>query len=80
MARLSGVSDSDAGVVTRAVYAAARRRVGQVPEPLRIMALNPAVMFASGGFEIAYGMASSLDQRIKDLATLKASMLVGCVF
>ncbi len=80
MARLKGVSDSDAGLVTKGVYGAARRRLGRVPEPLRIMALNPAVMFASGGFEIAMGRARSLDQGLKDLAGLKVSMLVGCVF
>ena len=80
MARVDGVSDTDAGMVTRAVYGAARRRIGQVPDPLRLMALNPAVMFASGGFEIAMGRARSLDQGLKDLASLKVSMLVGCVF
>ena len=80
MARLKGVSDSDAGMVTGAVYRAARRRLGQGPDPLRIMALNPAVMFASGGFEMAMGRATSLDQGLKDLATLKVSTLIGCVF
>ena len=80
MARVKGVSDSDAGMVTRAVYGAARRSVGQVPDPLRIMALNPAVMFASGGFEVAIGKATSLDQGLKDLASLKVSTLIGCVF
>ena len=80
MARVKGVSDSDAGLVTRAVYRAARGRVGQVPDPLRIMALCPPVMFASGGFELAMGRATSLDQGLKDLATLKVSTLIGCVF
>ncbi len=80
MARIKGVSDRDAGMVTRGVYGAARRRIGQVPAPLRIMALSPAVMFASGGFEIAMGRARSLDQGLKDLAGLKVSMLIGCVF
>ena len=80
MARLKGVSDSDAGLVTKGVYWAARRRLGRVPEPLRIMALNPAVMFASGGFEIAMGRSGSLAQGLKDLASLKVSTLVGCVF
>ena len=80
MARLKGVSDAEAGLVTKAVYVGARRKLGAIPEPLRIMALNPAVMFASGTFEVAMGRATALDQRIKDLATLKASTLVGCVF
>ena len=66
MARLKGVDDAGSGLVTRAVYAAARRRVGAVPEPLRIMALNPAIMFASGGFELAMGRATTVDQQLKE--------------
>ncbi len=80
MARLKGVDEAGGGLVTRAVYAAARRRVGAVPEPLRIMALNPAIMFASGGFELAMGRATTVDQRLKDLASRKVSALIGCVF
>ncbi len=80
MARLKGVGDAEAGLVTRAVYAGARRRIGAVAEPLRIMALNPAIMFASAGFELAMGRAKTVDQRLKDLASLKVSAMIGCVF
>ena len=80
MARLKGVSKADAGLVTRAVYRAAVSRVGAVPEPLRIQALNPAVMFASGFFELTLARARSVDPRLKDLASLKVSALIGCVF
>ena len=80
MARLKGVGDAEAGLVTRAFYSGARHRVGAVPEPLRIMALNPAIMFASAGFELAMGRAKMVDQRLKDLASLKVSAMIGCVF
>ncbi len=80
MARVKGVSDAEAGMVTKAVYLAAKRMLGTVPEPLRIMARSTAIMFASGGFEMAARRAGSLDPRLKDLATLKASTLIGCVF
>lgn len=80
MTRVKGVSDADASWVTRGVYAGAKRRVGQVPEPLRIMAHNGAVMWAAGGFELAFACAKSLPKRLKDLAALKVAARVGCVF
>ncbi len=80
MARVNGVSDADAGLVTRAVYAAAKRKLHTIPEPIRIMALNPAIMFASGGFELAAERAKAVEPRLKDLASLKVSAMVGCVF
>ena len=80
MARLEGIRDDEAGVVQRAVFRAARRRAGQVPEPLRIMARSAGVMWAAGGFELGLGRARAVDPALKDLASLKVASLVGCVF
>jgi hypothetical protein len=80
MARLEGVSDSDAGLMTGQVFKAAKRRIGRVAEPLRIMAHCPPVMYAAGGFELAWDKAKSVDPVLKDLCQLKVSQLVGCVF
>ncbi len=80
MARLEGIGDTEAGSLTRQVYKAAKRMTGRVPDPLRIMAHCPPVMFASGAFEVAFGKASSVDPILKDLCQLKVSQMVGCVF
>ena len=80
MARLDGVSDANAGLMTRQVFKAAKRRMGRVADPLRIMAHCPPVMYAAGGFELAWGNAKSVDPVLKDLCQLKVSQLVGCVF
>jgi len=80
MPRVKGVSDAEAGRVTRGVFAAAKRRAGQVPEPLRIMAHSGGVLWAAGGFELAIARAHSVPERLKSLAGIKAAALVGCVF
>ena len=80
MARLDGISDADANLVTRQVYKAAKGRVGAVPDPLRLMAHCPPVMFAAGAFEMAYGKATSVDPVLKDLCQLKVSAMIGCLF
>jgi hypothetical protein len=80
MARIEGVNDADAGLVTRGVYQGAKRMTGQVPDPLRIMAHSKPVMWASGLFEIASGRAHSVPARLKALAGIKAAAMIGCVF
>jgi len=80
MARLEGVSDANAGLVTRGAYRGAKRLAGRVPDPLRIMAHSPAVMWADGLFELAIGRARSVPARLKSLASVKVAAMIGCVF
>ena len=80
MARIEGVSDADASLLTRFVYRGAERIAGQVPDPLRIMAHSKPVMWAAGLFEIAIGRAHAVPPRLKSIASIKVAALVGCVF
>ena len=80
MARIEGVSDAEAGLVTRGLYQGAKRVAGEVPDPLRIMAHSKPVMWADAIFELALARAHAVPMRLKILASLKVSTLVGCVF
>lgn len=80
MSRIKGVRDDEAGFVTRSVFRIAAKQVGAVPEPLRIMARSGGVMWACGSFQLCLDRAKSLEPRIKELASLKAASMVGCVF
>jgi hypothetical protein len=80
MARIEGVSDADASLLTRFVYRGAERIAGQVPDPLRIMAHSKPVMWADGLFEIALARANTVPARLKALAGIKAAAMIGCVF
>ena len=80
MARIEGIPDSRAGIVTRQVYRSAKRLRGEVPSPLRIQAHSTPVLLAAGAFETAWGRAKSVDPVLKDLCQLKVSQLIGCVF
>lgn len=80
MARIEGVSDTDAGLVTRGVYRGAKRRAGRVPDPLRIMAHSSSVMWAAGLFEIGIARASAVPARLKNLAGIKVAAMIGCLF
>jgi hypothetical protein len=80
MARIEGVSDAEAGLVTRGVYRATERMLRRVPEPLRIMAHSKPVMWADVMFELALQRAHSVPPRLKALAGIKAAAMIGCVF
>ncbi len=80
MARIEGVSDAEAGLVTRGMYQGAKRIAGRVPDPLRIMAHSKPVMWADAMFELALARAYAVPARLKSLASIKVAALVGCVF
>lgn len=80
MARIDGIRDTEAGMLTRQVFKKAKKQRGEVPDPLRLFAHSMPVMLAVGAFETAWGKASSVDPVLKDLCQLKVSSMVGCVF
>ena len=80
MARIEGIGDKDANVMVRSFYGAVRRKIGRVPEPLRITAHQPRLLAAVGGMEMAQEAMRSLDPVIEALAGIKTATLIGCPF
>ena len=80
MARVEGIRDKDANLVTRSIYGAVRRKIGHVPEPMRITAHQPRLLAALGGMEMAQEAMRTVDPVVKALVSIKAAMLIGCPF
>ena len=80
MARLDGIGEADAGLITRQIYRGAERKFGAVPDPLQLMAHSKPVLFASIFYELAMAKAKSVDPILRDLCQLKVASMVGCVF
>jgi hypothetical protein len=57
-----------------------RTRVRRVPDLLRLLVKRPTILAAVGTFETALLVSNRIDGRLKALAMLKASSLVGCPF
>ena len=66
--------------LARLAYGYTRRMTGKVPDPLRIIARRPRLMFATIVYEWAISKTPKLDPRLKMLAGLRASTLIGCPF
>src|SRR5277367_6548898 len=90
MARIQGVSKSQAGPMVRLVYRLGPRMIkkltGREPqtgsglEPMEIWAYQPKMMFAMGKFNQAVRKGKSVDERLKNLIELKGAQMIGCEF
>lgn len=50
------------------------------PDILRLLIKRPAIFGAIGTYETALMMSGKMDSRLKSLAMLKSSALIGCPF
>jgi len=90
MARIQGVSNSDAGLKLKLVYKLGPRMMkkltGRAPqrgsgiEPMEIWAHQPKMMFGMGRFNQAVRKGKSVDERLRNLIELKGAQMIGCEF
>lgn len=86
MARMNGVEPKRAGWLTRLLFWLTRRSMRQLtgqdslPEAATIVAHHPKLFRAVGRMEMAQAGAQTVEHRIKVLAGLRVSTLVGCPF
>ena len=90
MARIEGVSKSQAGPVVKLVYRfgprAVKKLTGRDPqigngiEPIEIWAHQPKMMVGMGRFNQAVRKGKAVDERIKNLVELKGAQMIGCEF
>jgi len=90
MARIQGVTKSQAGPIVRLAYKFGprmmRKLAGRAPkngsglEPMEIWAHQPKLMMAMGKFNQAIRKASGVEERVKHLVELKGAQMIGCEY
>ena len=90
MARINGVSKSEAGLVVKLVYrfgpgmmtkmTGRDPRAGNGIEPIEIWAHQPKMMIGMGRFNQAVRKGKTVDERIKNLVELKGAQMIGCEY
>jgi alkylhydroperoxidase family enzyme len=90
MARIEGVSQSQAGPIVKLVYRFGprmmRKMTGRDPqtgngiEPIEIWAYQPKMMIGMGRFNQAVRKGKTVDERIKNLVELKGAQMIGCEY
>jgi AhpD family alkylhydroperoxidase len=88
MARIEGVSKSEASPVVRLVYRFGPKMVRKLTgrdaqtgtgiEPFEIWAYQPKMLVGMGRFNQAVRKGKAVDQRIKNLIELKGAQMIGC--
>jgi AhpD family alkylhydroperoxidase len=76
-ARIERVERSGNPLV-RYAFRESRKQFGRVPGPVAVTAHHPSLLFGYGMFEMATERAHRVDERLKELAQLKAGQLSGC--
>lgn len=80
MPRIQPVSPGDADPLVKSAFRGAKKRLGVVPEPFAISAHHKGIMAGQTAFELALERSHRVEERLKDLATLKAATVVECEF
>ncbi len=90
MARIQGVSRTNAGPMVKLVYRLGPRMMkkltGRAPqtssglEPMEIWAHQPKMMVGMGKFNQAVRKGKSVDERLKNLIELKGAQMIGCEY
>jgi AhpD family alkylhydroperoxidase len=76
-ARIAGVERSSNPFV-RYVFRESRKRFGGIPVPVAVTAHHPKLLVGYGMLEMATERSHRMDERLKELAELKAAQLAGC--
>jgi 4-carboxymuconolactone decarboxylase len=83
---MKGIEPAEAGWFTRLIYWFVRRKMGQLTgknrlvEPVKVAAHHPRLLKALGQMESGQAAARSVPARLKMLASLQTSLLIGCPF
>jgi hypothetical protein len=80
MARIPGVEPNEAGPFTRFVYWMTKRKIRRVVLPVKITAHQPRLLMGMGQMEQALMAVHSVPETLKELACIRAAMLIGCPF
>ena len=78
MARIEGVTDERASLISRGLFWLARRKLGRVSEMWRICAHVPRIQLGRGLLELQLDSSRLVDRRLRWLGVIKTAMLVGC--
>jgi len=77
--RIEPLPPKRAGLLTRVMYRVAKRRYGQVPEPLTVVAHHRGLLVASAVHETMAQRASrTLPASVRELAVLWTARTIGC--
>ncbi len=80
MGRAQGVAFGEANWITRFIYRALKRSIGQVPKSAELQAHQTSLLVAATWMNSAQLKARTISGSLKELIQLKVAAMVGCPF
>ena len=80
MARIDGLPKRGSGLLVRFTYWISRRQLGKIVEPFAVTAHHRRLLLGWGVMEHMLKGSHTVDESLKELAGMKAAMMVGCEF
>ncbi len=78
--RIKGVEETEASFLIKPLYAASRKILGKVVQPLKVQARRPSIAWFGNLLGIAIEKSGKVEVRIHVLAQLRAAQIVECPF
>jgi hypothetical protein len=78
--RIEGVAEQKAGLLVRLAYWFSRRKFGRVMHTVAVTAHHPTVLQGMGAYEMIHERCTRVPAALKELASVRAALLVGCPF
>jgi hypothetical protein len=80
MARLKGIPVEKVDGATKVAYDRCREKFGCVVEAISIMAHQPTLLEGYGRLELAFHDLSAVSRKLRSLAFVRTSAMVGCPY
>lgn len=80
MNRIVGLQEGTGGAGTRTVLASVKRKLGRISPGMRVRALDPKLLGASVEMDFYAVSKGKVVATLKEMAQLKAAMMIGCPF
>ncbi|WP_040834117.1 carboxymuconolactone decarboxylase family protein [Nocardia brevicatena] len=78
-ARIPALAPDQAGPLTRLMYRFARRKLGEVPEPIAVSAHHTGLTVANGVHELMVEKVSTrLPANVREIAVYRTAWTIGC--
>lgn len=80
MERVVGISEQNAGWITKLLYRAINKRLGRIPQSKTLAAHHTPTLLASTWMDAVCAAERTVPAVLKELVQLKVATLVGCPF
>ncbi len=78
--RIRGLEEGEASFWVRPLYAAARKVLGKVVQPIKVQARTPKIAWFGNLFGLAIEKSGKIEARIHVLVQTRAAQIIECPF